>query len=157
QLTTYGYIDHDTLITSGGKIAVSASDLTTNKGIAGSLAVGGSAGVGLGVDVEIPSKDTEAWIGDRAHATAGAAVTADAKSSEDFISVAVGLSAGGSAGVAVNAGISVFTVKTIALIGANAFVDADGSVRVSADEALSLDVIAGNFAAGGAAGVGAAA
>ena len=81
QNTTYGYIDQrHAHHVRRRRVAVSATDLTTNKGIAGSLAIGGSAGVGLGVDVEIPSKDTEAWIGDRAHATANGDVTVDAKS-----------------------------------------------------------------------------
>ena len=156
-LTTTGHIDDHVSVTSGGKIAVSASDATTIKGVAGSLAIGGSAGVGLGVDVEVPQKDTEAWIGDFVNATAGGDVTVDATSSESLISIAAGASVGGTAGVAVNAAVSVINVTTKATIGANASVIADGSVRVSAGETLSDDLIAGNFAAGGSAGVGAAA
>src|SRR5262249_23316071 len=110
-----------------------------------------------GADVEVPSKHTEAWIGDFVHATAGGDVTVDATSSEHMLSIAAGLSVGGSVGVSVNAGVSVIDVTTTAYIRANAFVDADGSVRVAADETLTLDLIAGTIAVGGGAGVGASA
>ena len=136
-LTTTAHIDDHVTVTSGGKIAVSATDATSIKGVAGSLAIGGSAGVGLGVDVEVPQKDTEAWIGNFVNATAGGDVTVDATSSEDFISVAAGASVGGTAGVAVNAAVSVINVTTKATIGANTSVIADGTVRVAATETLS--------------------
>ena len=64
SLTTTGHIDHNATVTSGGKIAVSATDNTTILGIAGALSIGGSAGVGVGADIEVPNKHTEAWIGD---------------------------------------------------------------------------------------------
>ena len=56
-----------------------------------------------------------------------------------------------------NAGVSVYSITTDGTIGHGATVHADGSVGVTADEALQLDVVAGNIAVGGAAGVGVAA
>src|SRR6185503_573591 len=50
----------------------------------------------------------------------------------------------------------VYTVNTNASIGNNTTANADGSVRVAADEKLKLDVIAGNLSGGGTAAVGAA-
>ncbi|HEX7525481.1 MAG TPA: hypothetical protein VF327_04190, partial [Gaiellaceae bacterium] len=124
SLTTTAHIDDHATVTSGEKIAVAATDNTTILSIAGALAIGGSAGVGVGADIEVPSKDTEAWIGDNVHATAGGTVTVDATSSETMISVAVGASVGGSVGIAANAGISILSVTTVAYIGNGAFVDA---------------------------------
>jgi hypothetical protein len=111
----------------------------------------------LGADIEVNHKTTQAWIGDRVVATAGGDVTVDATSRESLLSISVGAAGGGAAGVAVNAAVSVIEITTRAYIGADAVVDADGTVRVAADEKLKLDIIAGNFAAGGSAGVGAAA
>ncbi|MEX1357532.1 MAG: hypothetical protein WD981_02810, partial [Gaiellaceae bacterium] len=156
-LETRAYIDDDATVASAGKIAVSASDHTDLKGIAGQLAISGSAGVGLGADVEVNTKVTEAWIGERVTATAGGNVTVDATSSETLLSISVGAAGGGAAGVSVNAAVSVIDITTLAYIGADALVDADGSVRVQADEALKLDMIAGNFSGAGSAAVGAAA
>jgi len=148
-----------TSVHASGRVEVAASDDTTLKGIAGQLAVGGSAGVGVGVDIEVITKTTTAQIAPFTHVTttSGGDVTVDASSSENVLSIAAGLSIGGSASVAVNAGVSVYTITTNATIGDHANVNADGSVRVSADEALTLDIIAGNVAVGGAAGIGVAA
>jgi hypothetical protein len=63
----------------------------------------------------------------------------------------------------VNAGVSVLTLLTSASIAGGpqvshgAFVDADGSVRVAANDSTDLDVIVGNLSVSGSASVGAAA
>ena len=145
--------------TSGGTVAVSASDTTNDVSVAGQLAIGGTAGVGVGVDVEVISKDTEASIAPFASVTTTGAgnVTVGATSQESVVQVAAGLAVGGSAAVAVNAGVSVYSITTDATIGNHANVIADGSVGVTSNEALQLDIVAGNIAVGGAAGVGVAA
>src|SRR5439155_736002 len=142
---------------AGQNIAISARDDTDLLGIAGAIAVGGSAGVGVGVDVEVVNKTTEAKIGNSVIANARGNVTVDATSTEQATSIAAGISAGGSAGVSVNAGVSVYTITTTALIGDSATVTADGSVRVQADEKLTMNIVAGTVSAGGSAGVGVAA
>ena len=154
---TTAHIDDGAHVASGGKIAVAASDATSIKGLAGQLAIGGEAGVGLGADIEVPTKHTLAWIGKSVVATAVGDVTVDATSSETMLSISVGAGVGGTAGVSVNAAVSVIDVTTKAFIDIGASVNADGSVRVSADERLTLDIIAGNISVGGTAGVGAAA
>ncbi|MGH3368825.1 MAG: hypothetical protein ACRDPR_02390, partial [Nocardioidaceae bacterium] len=75
-----------------GGVAVSADDDTSIFSLAGALAIGGTAGVGAGVDVEVVTKDTQAWIGD--DAVLGTAtspltgnVTVDATSTEDILSI----------------------------------------------------------------------
>ncbi|TMB93338.1 MAG: hypothetical protein E6J38_11040, partial [Chloroflexi bacterium] len=113
---------------AGQNIAISARDDTDLLGIAGAIAVGGSAGVGVGVDVEVVNKTTEAKIGNSVIANARGNVTVDATSTEQATSIAAGISAGGSA-----------------------------SVRVQADEKLTMNIVAGTVSAGGSAGVGVAA
>ncbi|MES1246633.1 MAG: hypothetical protein ABUS54_03040, partial [Actinomycetota bacterium] len=150
---------------ASGNVAVSASDTTNIISVAGQLAIGGTAGVGVGVDVEVLSKTTTAEVaaGATVTTTGGGNVTVDSTSSENVLSIAAGLAVAGSASVAVNANVTVYHINTYAYIGDGgtsgdfATVTADGSVRVGADEMLTLNVIAGNIAVGGAAGVGVAA
>ncbi|MFL6035275.1 MAG: beta strand repeat-containing protein, partial [Gaiellaceae bacterium] len=143
-------------------VAVAATDTTTIVSIAGALAYGGSAGVGVGIDVEVVTKDTEAFVGNAGTAQAKGNVSVDATSSEDVLSISVGGGFSGTAAVTVNAGVSVLDVTTKAYVadgtnsGNGAKIFADGSVRVAADESLTLNVIAGNISGGGTAAVGAA-
>jgi len=67
--TTTAHIDHDAAIntvnagaSSTEGLAVAATNTSTITSIAGSLAIGGSAGIGAGVDVEVITKHTNAWI-----------------------------------------------------------------------------------------------
>ena len=143
-------------------VAVSAMDTTHITSAAGQLTVGGTAGVGAGVDVEVVSKDTEASIGNAGMMQAKGNVTVDATSSENVLSISVGGGFAGTVAVNVNVGVPVYSVTTRAFIadgtspsdGAQVF--AGGSVRVAADETLSLNSIAGNISASGTAAVGAA-
>ena len=146
----------------GQSISVGASDNTDILGIAGALAVGGSAGVGVGVDVEVVTKDTEASIGKAVTANARADVKVDATSTESLLSIAVGGTVGGTVAVSVNAGVSVISPTTYAFIDGGSASDAStvrvgGSARVAAADTTKVDLIAGNISASGSAAVGGAA
>ncbi|WP_345762181.1 beta strand repeat-containing protein [Diaminobutyricibacter sp. McL0608] len=176
---THAHIDRGATINSTNAgasatqgVSLSATDTTTIKGVAGQLAVGGSAGIGAGADVELLNKDTQAWIDPQVSVLANGSVTIDAASSENVISVSAGVSAGGTVGVALNAAVSVFTIVTKAYVGevcsaqavnatscatSRATILAGGSARISANEQLTLNVIAGSIAIGGTVGVGASA
>ena len=176
---TYAYIGAGVIVngTNTGAsaaqgVAVSASDRTTSTGRSGQLALGGTAGVGAGVDVQVITKDTRAWIAPRAQVAANGNVTVDSDSEEKIVSISAGGSAGGTVGVSVNAAVSVISVTTRATIGeecaaatatvsacanSRTTVYAGGNARVSANDGFQLDVIAGSVAVGGTAGVGAAA
>ncbi len=161
---TYAFVDEDATINAVNTgadatqgIAISATDNTSIVSTAGALAIGGSAGVGAGVDVEVLDKDTSAWIGEDVVANARGNITVDATSSESLTSVSVGAGIGGTAGVTVNAAVSAHEVTTQAYVDDDATITADGSVRIAADERLDLDIIAGNISAAGSAAVGAAA
>ncbi len=160
--TTKAHIDGGaTVALPTTHVAVLAQDTTTVLSLAGVLAVGGTAGVGAGVDVEVITKDTQAWIGADATISATGNLTVDAKSKETITSISVGGGFGGTAAVNVNAAVSAINVTTKAFLadaGSAAtavVVTIDGSVRVAADENLTLNVIGGNISIGGTAGVGA--
>ena len=166
--TTKAYIGSGTNVnldnggaTPGQSVNVTASDTTTVVALAGQLAVGGTAGVGVGVDVEVINKTTEAFVGNDATINALGDITIDATSGETITSVSVGGGFGGTAAVTVNAAVSVINITTRAFVedGTNALngatLRAGGSARVAADERLKLDVIAGNISGGGTAAVGA--
>ena len=112
---------------------VSATDTTNLLGIAGALAIGGTAGVGVGADVEVLTKDTQAWIGTGATVKALGNVRVEGTSSEDILSISAGAAGGGTVGIAINASVSVLTVTTKAFIeggpgvGTGAVVDTDGT------------------------------
>ncbi|MBX3093015.1 MAG: hypothetical protein KF680_00510, partial [Cryobacterium sp.] len=153
-------------------VALAARDDTISSGKAGALALGGTAGVGVGADVQVITKDTRAWIAPGVELAANGNVTVDATSTEKVLSISAGGAGSGTVGVAVNASVSVLTITTQASIGeqcatstatttacasSRTTVHAGGSVRVAALAQLELDVIAGNIAVGGVVGVGAAA
>ncbi|MGH2998311.1 MAG: beta strand repeat-containing protein, partial [Gaiellaceae bacterium] len=163
--TTTATLDGTT--NAGGTVAVSASDTSDITSVAGQISIGGDAGVGVGIDVEVITKTTTAQIAPTANVTttSGGDVTVDATSSENALSIAAGIALGGTAAVAVNATVSAYDITTDAYIGdggltgtgQHAVVVADGTVRVAADEGLTLNIIAGNVSVGGSAGIGAAA
>ena len=94
-----------------------ATDHTVLRGIAGQAAAGGTAGVGIGSDVQVMNKHTEASMAPQVLATVPGDVTIDAESSEDVTSVSAGAAVGGSAGVSVNAAVPVYDITTLAFIG----------------------------------------
>ena len=161
-----GHLDDNTVIgsvsTPTSAVAVGATDTTSILALAGQITFGGTAGVGAGVDVEVIHKSTVASVGKHVVATVGGNVSVDATSSEKITSLSVGGGFGGTASVNVNAAVPVIDVTTVARIvdGTSsldgAVIRADGSVRISANEALTLNVVAGNISASGTAAVGAA-
>ncbi len=136
-------------------VTVRASDETTLLGVAGAVAFGGSGGVGAGADVGLVDKITIASVD--GNVKANDTVTVEARSEEDITSVAASLSAGGSTGIAGSASVYVVDVTTKGEIADGATVHSDGNVIVSADDNNEMDLIAGNGAFGGTAGVGASA
>ncbi|MCP5307913.1 leukotoxin LktA family filamentous adhesin [Cognatazoarcus halotolerans] len=136
-------------------VTVRASDQTKLLGVAGAVAFGGRGGVGAGADVGLIDKTTKATVG--GNIKARDTVTVEALSNEDITSVAASLSAGGSAGIAGSASVYVMNIATTGEIADAATVNSDGNVIVSSDDANEMDMIAGNGAFGGTAGVGASA
>ncbi len=138
-------------------VVVTSTDRTTLSAAAGMLAVGGTAGVGAGADVQVITKNTSASVGDGSFVNARGDVVVSAISSENLLSISVGGTVGGTAAVAINAAVPVLSITTTARLGASTVVVAGGNVIVSADESLTLTVVAGNIAISGTASVGAGA
>ena len=144
-------------------VQVIATDLTQYLGVAGALAIGGTAGIGAGVDVGVITKDTQAWVSKQATITANSNVAIGSVSSEQITSISAGAAGGGDVAVALNAGVSVLSPTTRAYIDGGpqasdgSVVTTDGSVTVTADEKTTMNVIAGNLAFSGSVSVGAAA
>ena len=148
----------DTVTTTGaGNLVVSASDTSSVISVAGDLAVGGTAGVGVGVDVGVYSKTTNAFIDSGVTATIAGNIQVTAQSTENLISVAAGVAVSGTAAVGVNAGVHVFTLQTRAFIGNDpnaptnlgaGNVHAAGSVGIAANDASDINEIVGVLAAG---------
>ncbi|HEX4526566.1 MAG TPA: hypothetical protein VH108_07475, partial [Gaiellaceae bacterium] len=163
---THAHIDSGTSLTggiiSGAAVAVSAKETTKVLSLGGTIGIGGTAGVGVGVIVDVFNKDTEASIGSHNAITVSGNVTVGATSTDTFNEISVGGGFGGTASVNVQAAVPVINVTTEAFVtdgsspANGAVISADGSVGVTADEAMTLNVIAGNISGGGSAAVGAA-
>jgi len=148
-------------------LSVTATDTTQIVSVAGSVAVGGTAGVGVGADVLSLTKDTQAFIDSGVNSQVDGNIDVSATSSERITSVAAGIAVGGTAGVSVNAGVHVLDLTTRAYIGDDpdsgpgslgaGDVHAGGTVRIAADDVTEMDKVAATVAIGGSAGVGAAA
>ncbi|MCP3934385.1 MAG: hypothetical protein GY708_03325, partial [Actinomycetia bacterium] len=143
-------------------VIVRAGERTDLTGIAGALSASfKSGGYGAGVDLAVITKNTDAWIGVGAVVDAEGDVIVEAVSEEKIISVSASIAAGKSTGIAGGVGISVYDINTHAYIdGENttagmdgAVVTADGSVVVSAQEQLELDMGSGSGAFGKDAGI----
>ncbi|HEY3486294.1 MAG TPA: hypothetical protein VGK49_12970, partial [Ilumatobacteraceae bacterium] len=147
----------------GSHLHVLAENNTDLLAIAGAVGVGGTAGIGAGVDVEVISKDTKAWLAKSADVWTTGDVTVDAHSNETITSISAGGSGGGTVAIALNASVPVINVTTHAYVkdGTSAVdratVAAGGTVRVEADERLKLNAIGGNISASGSASIGIAA
>ncbi len=170
--TTLAFIANGATITcassTGGTpgIALNASDDTTIVSVAGSIAVGGTAGVGVGADVGVFNKTTQARIGSNVTANTAGDIVITANSTEHVTSGAAGIDASGSASVGVNASLHVFNVKTRAFIGDDpsdntpsagpGHVHARGNVIVQANDESKLNAIVGVISVSGEAAVTAA-
>ncbi|WP_407052032.1 beta strand repeat-containing protein [Methyloraptor flagellatus] len=150
-----------------GDVTVKATDDTTIVDIAGAIAIGGNTGVGAGVDANVLTKATYAWIGRNALAEtptladagdiqATGNVLVQARSSESVYSLVAGFAAGGNAGVAGSVGAFVLKGDTLASIVDYSKVVADGNVAVVATDDQTFNRLVGSGAVGGSAGIGGA-
>ena len=136
---------------------VIAIDNTETISMTGALGIAfGSAGVAAGLDLGVINKQTRATIGNGAVVTARGAVGVHATSTEKMTTLSTNVGVGDSAGVAGSASVYVVDTETQALVADNATVDTNGAVEVTANGDYSIVSVAGVFAFGSSAGVGAA-
>ncbi|MDA8440737.1 MAG: hypothetical protein M0Z51_18020, partial [Propionibacterium sp.] len=160
-------------ITAGNNVAISASDATDLIGVTASLGGGFYAGIGVGVDVTVVHKDTEARVGTSSSITAnvnGAAlpngvydgtegdsgfttatgfhgVAVQATSSEHLFGLTASIG-GGIAGVSGSVGVHLITSVTKAFVDSGSTVDTAGNVTVAAADDLRALTIAAGLAGG---------
>jgi len=147
-------------------VNILASDRTRTLGIGGAVAGGGTGGVGVGADVGIITKDTQAHVWG-ADVKANRDIKVRAESEEDITSISASAAGGGTLAVAGSAGVYVMDNRTRAFIGddpadavtlsGDTDVHAEGSVVVSAADDTEIDIIAGNISGAGTASIGASA
>lgn len=144
-----------------GSIYVQADDTTKLAGVTGFVGAGGSAGVGVGANINTVTKNTVARVGKPQGVAAGGTtivsavngdVVVDAQSTETIIGVAAGIAAG-TAGVGVNASVHTYNLNTTASVGNQAVVFAKGSVIIDAKNTFELNTVTAGISAG-TAGVG---
>ncbi len=168
--STTASIDGSAIVEAGGNVAVYATDNTAVLELAGSVSVGGVAGIGGSVGVIVLDKDTTATIGQDAHVdalgntsaasgildgviddngtqfdTTGAnGVIVQAESSENILHIVVAGAVGGDAGVAGAVGVSLITSTTDAKIATGAVIDGNQTYEQHANPRQSVYVNAGN-------------
>ena len=145
---------------SAKSVTVAAASDLYHLGVDGSVAGGGSVGVGVGAETNVFKNKTIADIGVGSTVDAAANVDVTAKASEDFAGAAASAGLGGDVGVAGSLIGFVVIDTTKAFIdsasGTVTTVDAHGSVAVSADDETRAILLSGTLGVGlAAAGVGA--
>jgi len=105
-------------VSSNGDVGVEADDETHVFEVAGTLAVGGSGGVGGSVAVVKLANQTRAEIGAGAAVDASGTTRVGATSLEDVDTYAVGGVGGGSVGVGASVGVKILESDTEAAIRA---------------------------------------
>ena len=148
---------HATL-NAGGDVSVHAETHFDLKGIAGSLGVGSSAGVGAANETLVHHDEVQAVIGNYAQVTSngGNGVTVNAESTEQIIGITVAGGFASTAGVSGSAAVNaILDENTTARVGAGAQVTTTaGSLIVNASDDTTMVTIAGSLAASGTASVG---
>ena len=151
------YAGDGATITAGQGIAITAVNSTTITSIAGALAAtSGAVGLGASLDLEILNKETKAYLGNNARATAGGGIDLRVIAEDTMLSVAGTIGGGKTAGIALTASIALVTTRAEAFVGTASTVTAGGTLSVHADNYFKTTMISGSVGLGGTAGVGAA-
>jgi len=158
---TTAYIDQSAQINQSGSanadqsVALMASDNLTIFDGAGGISGGGKAGIGLGLDVGVFFRDTEAYIASSALVSAQSSISLMAPTQVNVTSLAAEVGAGGNVGVSGSISVYVFPSTTdTAHIDDSATVAAGGDLTLSAMAGETFNLIAGSAGGGGSAGVG---
>lgn len=140
-------------VMEAGDVSVTAKDETELNTIAGSGAASGNTGVGLTAAVEVVNKKVEASVGDGA-TVKGDTLTVKADNTSESVTVAAGLGAGGTVGLAGAASETFVTHTTDAHVGKGAQVSAANGAEILADSKFTQGATAGSVGAAGTVGVG---
>ena len=150
---TKAYIGQQSEVTDAGEVSVTAKDETKLKTIAGSGAASGNTGVGLTAAVEVVNKKASAIVGDNAKVT-GSSLTVKAENTSSSVTVAAGLGAGGTAGLAGAASETFVNQETDAHVGKKANVNVEEGAEILANSTFTQGATAGSAGVGGTVGLG---
>lgn len=150
---TKAYIGQQSEVTDAGDVSVTAKDETELNTIAGSGAASSNTGVGLTAAVEVVNKKVEASVGDGA-IVKGDTLTVKADNTSESVTIAAGLGAGGTVGLAGAASETFVTHTTDAHVGKGAQVSAANGAEILADSKFTQGATAGSVGAAGTVGVG---
>ncbi len=167
------YIGNGAIVRATGSVFIDANDSTDLLVIAGSVAGGASAGVGISAGVGLLTRTVKAFVAPFAQVDAlgegadfsdpegtgltGTGVVIDATYEDETLVFAAGAGGGSEASVAASAVVDTETSDTEAYIGQSATVVSPASVQVHAEEDTNSITVAGAFAGSLEIGVGAAA
>ena len=140
-------------VTEAGDVSVTAKDETKLNTVAGSGAASGNTGVGLTAAVEVVNKKASAIVGDDAKVT-GNSLTVKAENTSSSKTVAAGLGAGGTAGLAGAASETFVNQETDAHVGKNANVNVEKGAEILANSTFTQGATAGSVGGGGTVGMG---
>ena len=150
---TKAYIGQQSEVTDAGDVSVTAKDETKLTTTAGSGAVSGNTGVGLTAAVEVVDKKVEASVGDGA-IVKGDTLTVKADNTSESVTIAAGLGAGGTVGLAGAASETFVTHTTDAHVGKGAQVSAANGADILAHSNFTQRATAGSAGGGGTVGMG---
>lgn len=150
---TKAYIGQQSEVTDAGDVSVTAKDEMKLNTIAGSGAVSGNTGVGLTAAVEVVDKKVSASVGDGANVT-GDTLTVKADNTSSSVTVAAGLGAAGTAGLAGAASETFVNQETDAHVGKNAKVTVKEGAEILANSTFTQGATAGSVGGGGTVGMG---
>lgn len=150
---TKAYIGNQADVEGTGAISVTASDETKLTTAAGSGAASGNTGVGLTAAVEVVDKKVEASVGDGA-IVKGDTLTVKADNTSESVTIAAGLGAGGTVGLAGAASETFVTHTTDAHVGKGAQVDVANGADILAHSNFTQRATAGSAGGGGTVGMG---
>ena len=150
---TKAYIGNQADVEGTGAISVTANDETILTTAAGSGAASGNTGVGLTAAVEVVDKKVEASVGDGA-IVKGDTLTVKADNTSESVTIAAGLGAGGTVGLAGAASETFVTHTTDAHVGKGAQVDVANGADILAHSNFTQRATAGSAGGGGTVGMG---
>ena len=136
-----------------GDVSVTAKDTTKLNTVAGAAGAAGTAGVGLTAAVEVVNQKTSAYVGNHAKVDSKS-LTVQADTVSDSTTLANGLGAGGTAGVAGAASETFVNQTTKAYVGKDAKVKTTDAVDIRALSTFKQGAEAGSVGAAGTVGVG---
>ncbi|MCW5626703.1 MAG: hypothetical protein KIT73_18450, partial [Burkholderiales bacterium] len=133
--------------------------------VAGAAAGAGTAAVGVGANVSVLNKRSDAFIGSGVTAFTDGDIVVSADSTEDFSTFAVAGGGSGTVSVMGAAGVPVFDIVTRAFVGDDPSdtaasrgagnVHARGSIEIAADDRNEIDLVSGSATGSGSVAVGA--